>query len=613
VAPRAGLAIAVTFPAALALYIHSRSFLPFFADDSFISLRYARRLLDGHGLTWTDGERVEGYTNLLWILSNAALGALGIDLVDAARGLGLACFVGGMAATSMAASTRPFGAASAGAAALLFALSGPVAAWTVGGLEQPLVVLLLLVALASVEWGFARREGPWSDRIAGVALALLCLTRPDSPLFVAGVFFGLCVAVGPRAAARRAGCLVALPAAAVIAQLAFRLGYYGDYVPNTARVKLQPNMDRFREGAAYLRAGLDAYWVVFAAALAASAAVLGFGRGARRRLGLVWFPMLLWAAYVVFIGGDIFPGRRHLVVLLALAYVAIARGLALAFAGGTLARSAACVALIVTMAGARASSDRDPRVIDARNERWEWSGAVSGTFFREAFGPLRPLMGVDAAGALPYFSGLPSIDMLGLNDRYLPLHPPEGFGHGGLAHELGDPAYIMSRRPDVIVPCMPLGSREVCHQVPWERRLFANRDFRRDYLPMTFRGDRPFVAQGTAWVRRDGKLGIRKSEDTIVLPASSLAAYGGVVVLDDERRPVLEVGPRTSARSPGLILPPGTWRFEVVAPHGSSLAVVPATVAGPTRRRLVIQNPSPRPEALARVVGRRVGGGAPAP
>ena len=30
------------------------------ADDAYISLRYAHRLMNGQGLTWTDGERVEG-------------------------------------------------------------------------------------------------------------------------------------------------------------------------------------------------------------------------------------------------------------------------------------------------------------------------------------------------------------------------------------------------------------------------------------------------------------------------------------------------------------------------------------------------------------------------
>src|SRR5262245_5805192 len=71
------------------LLIHIRHYWPFLSDDALISLRYARRLLDGHGLTWTDGPRVEGYSNLLWVLLTALAGALGLDLIVAARLLGV--------------------------------------------------------------------------------------------------------------------------------------------------------------------------------------------------------------------------------------------------------------------------------------------------------------------------------------------------------------------------------------------------------------------------------------------------------------------------------------------------------------------------------------------
>lgn len=55
-----------------ALAVHARYYMPFVADDTFISLRYAQRLLEGHGLTWTDGSpAVEGYSNLLWEIGRA--------------------------------------------------------------------------------------------------------------------------------------------------------------------------------------------------------------------------------------------------------------------------------------------------------------------------------------------------------------------------------------------------------------------------------------------------------------------------------------------------------------------------------------------------------------
>ena len=53
---------------------------PFLTDDTFISLRYAARLLDDKGLTWTDGEVVEGYSNLLWVILMAVAGLVGLPL-----------------------------------------------------------------------------------------------------------------------------------------------------------------------------------------------------------------------------------------------------------------------------------------------------------------------------------------------------------------------------------------------------------------------------------------------------------------------------------------------------------------------------------------------------
>ena len=75
---------------ALALVAIARDSWPWIADDAFISLRYAENLLAGHGLCWNPGERVEGYSNLSWVLSSAVLMALGVDPITAVRALALA-------------------------------------------------------------------------------------------------------------------------------------------------------------------------------------------------------------------------------------------------------------------------------------------------------------------------------------------------------------------------------------------------------------------------------------------------------------------------------------------------------------------------------------------
>src|SRR5690606_14010081 len=70
------------------LALHATTFLPFLADDAQISLRSSERVVEGKGLTWTDGERVEGYSNLLCVLAAALLHLLGMDSILAVRLLG---------------------------------------------------------------------------------------------------------------------------------------------------------------------------------------------------------------------------------------------------------------------------------------------------------------------------------------------------------------------------------------------------------------------------------------------------------------------------------------------------------------------------------------------
>src|SRR4051812_46629589 len=125
------------------LAVHARMQLPFVADDALISLRYAARLLDGHGLTWTDGEVVEGYSNLLWVLACAGLGGIGLDLIDAARALGFVALSAVLVIVAAWAG-RAWPALVSGVA---LALCAPIAVWTIGGLEQPLVAVLLAWAI----------------------------------------------------------------------------------------------------------------------------------------------------------------------------------------------------------------------------------------------------------------------------------------------------------------------------------------------------------------------------------------------------------------------------------------------------------------------------------
>src|SRR3954452_23840444 len=62
------LTFSFVFIARTAFRVGGETFFTLF-DDAMISMRYARNLVEGHGLLWNPGQpAVEGYSNTLWTL-----------------------------------------------------------------------------------------------------------------------------------------------------------------------------------------------------------------------------------------------------------------------------------------------------------------------------------------------------------------------------------------------------------------------------------------------------------------------------------------------------------------------------------------------------------------
>lgn len=514
---------------------------PFFSDDSFISLRFAARLLAGEGLSWTDGEVVEGYSNLLWVLACAGLGALGLDLVDAARWLGAACTAGALVLLARAA--RPHDlrtAVGAAGAPLLVAAAAPVMAWTLAGLEGPMVLLWLAWGgAAALRLLDAGRPTTSALLRAGLPFALLCLTRPDGPLWAATVGTALALALRSNGAPALRALLSfgALPAAAFAGQLAFRAVYHGDCVPNTAHVKVEVGSAMLHAGLGYVGAAL---WAIggLAALAALATAALARTAGGRRIAWCLLLPTGAWFGYLASVGGDHFPGYRLALPALAplgLLVAAAARDVGRAAFGTVLAIAAAVFGTAANVWLSRT----DPLSVFVRAETWEWRGKALGEVLRAAFRTDRPLLAVDAAGALPYYSELPALDMLGLCDRTIAQSPPPDFLPALLAangrallqgHMRGNGAYVMDRAPDLLLfgnpPGLPLPVFVSALQFEADPRFLGGyrcvvlETGERELLP----GQRENV-RSPLWVRIEGRAGVRRSADRIEVPAWLLGAY----------------------------------------------------------------------------------------
>ena len=577
---RRALALALGVLFAFFIGRQARGFLPLFVDDGFISLRYAERFAHGHGLTWNDGERVEGYSNLLWVLLIAPFGRLlRDDYVLAARAWGLLGSVVAAAALPWFRKDRWADLAGGALGGAVVVATPAMAVWSIGGLEQPIVAALLAVGLGALAASqpFAAAAPPdetpaggrgesraRNRRVALSCFALLALTRPDGPLFAAAAAAALAVCAGGGAGARfRLAARLALPTAlAWAAQLAFRVLYYRDWIPNTAYAKVAFTSNRLREGAHYLAHAVTAM-PILAVAPALGLTLLFTQR--RVRVAPALAVHLVWAAYVIAIGGDIFVAHRHAVPLIVTSALLVSEAAGWALEPRPRAyrtrMTAALLGIVLLVGVLQLGRRRDPAITEAREDRWEWAGEAIARFLRRAYAGMDPLIAVDAAGSVPYFTGFRALDMLGLNDRFLSHRRPADFGHGELAHELGDGSYVYGRRPDLIIFDQPWGTADPSYRSG--RELRPRPEFTNDYALVHIKTTEPREERSQIWMRREGVTGIVRRPTEVRVPAVLLASQAGDPA---------ELGPTAVVELPllrgqvfhydGLALPAGRWRAE---------------------------------------------------
>ena len=314
----------------LALLAYLAYISRFFVDDAFISFRYARNLLEGHGLVWNPGERVEGYSNFLWVLELAAIWAVtGVPPEDAARWLSVAYTAATLGAMAWWAWRLP-GLRERGLvwwmALALLCSSATFALWTsAGGLETRQFTFFVLLAVVALTAHRGSRRGL---AVASLSLALAALTRPEGPLIAACCFAWWAIQEAASAGAERPGSggvrawalglmrrmdwrgalWLALPFALIVgAHFLWRFSYYGEWLPNTYYAKfVRPWWD---VGLRYLAAaGLETglYLLLPLTAWAA------WARWRERRDLAYGLPLLIiapHAAHIARVGGDVYQWR----------------------------------------------------------------------------------------------------------------------------------------------------------------------------------------------------------------------------------------------------------------------------------------------------------------
>jgi hypothetical protein len=474
-----------------------------------ISMRYARNLAEGAGPVWNVGERVEGYTNFGWMLVMAAVHAAGAPDATAAWWVrlvawGLACAVLWLTARLLAVLSVEGWLAFA--ALLALALSADLVYWAVNGFETTLLTAVFLWALLR-----AVREAPaggatWTTFfIAG----LLPVIRADALDLTASVVL-VAVALRPRPLPWRAAAAL-VP---VALHVAWRLAYYGDWLPNTFYLKVAGRSGLWLAGLGYAKLFAEAYAAATVLALVAAVVTRS------RLLRVLALLPVAGVARVACTGADIFDHYRFLAPYLPVVLAAAAAGIdEVAAAAPAARRSLAAVLAAVTIASSGIQGRSRLAELRSVNGSPAQTTVVGVLIARHA----RPesSIAVLAAGCVGYFSRRPAIDLLGKSDRHvarLAVHPFQPTGHNRFDFE-----WSLGRAPDLVsafgtiegVTLAEAAATVAGHEAArdaWDVRLVLSPTFRRLYrahpVPVAYllhqnlvfvRSDSPELARLHAW------------------------------------------------------------------------------------------------------------------
>jgi len=486
------LSLLLAYAVYVGIYIYQTSFIAenirYFVlfDDAMISMRYAKNLADGFGLVWNPGEApVEGYTNPLWVILMAFFHLFPISAPKLSLAIQISgalflftnlIFVKKITQTITDRFLLPL------LAVLLTAFYTPLNNWGLQGMEVSALVLLLSAAtwklLDDVQ---SEKFTPWPYLILGFST----LVRIDMAVSYL-VILGFAFLFVPKYRRQHIFWGLSTLAFFLAIQTIFRLWYYGEPVPNTFYLKMGglSLSQRIERGIRVLFEFVwDMNWVLF---------LLPFGGVILRRdRQSILLALLVTGqmAYSVYVGGDAWEHKgganRYIAVALPLFFVLFSlaldqivqavsqtiQNIKLRFKVEHLSNIIIIGISLLGLANFNFIQQdsrylkrwlllRPPIFIEGNKDAVHIALAVKKVTSPQA------QIAVVTAGAIPYFSERPALDLLGKNDAYiahLPSHSPDKLEDVRPGHMKWDYDYSIGElKPDMVLQLW--GDKEIAYE-----------------------------------------------------------------------------------------------------------------------------------------------------
>jgi arabinofuranosyltransferase len=434
-------------------------------DDTYISLRYAENFAAGKGLVFNSGERVEGYTCFLWVILLGLVGKLNLSLVFFSKAFSLLAGIGTVLLLKSFSEKFLYCPKSSFFVIqfpiFFLLLNFPFIYWSFTGMETSLYLLFLLLSAFFLLLGSqTAKPGDWRFLISSFFLALAALTRPEAyVIFPINLLFLMILG-------RRDSMWLNLFYYSIIfiilsgTHLLWRYSYYGQLLPNTYYVKVG--------GASFLLAkkGINYLFNAFYPhILLILLVLLSLLKKVSKAKLYILSLVIVQILAVIYEGGDHFGGNRYLVsmipFLVIIAFEEIHKnilGLGEYLANEYFSKYRmffrnflTTLILFLFCYGTFLFSffwisNGNTAIYEVKAAK-EWANV--GKWLKQRANEKMDVLATPVAGAMPFFSELRTIDMLGLNDFHI-AHKKVKMGTGYTGHEKYDNAYVLAQKPTYI-------------------------------------------------------------------------------------------------------------------------------------------------------------------
>ncbi|TCV82512.1 glycosyltransferase family 39 protein [Sulfurirhabdus autotrophica] len=409
----------------------------FGSDDAYISYRYAKNLFDGYGLVFNPNEYVEGYSNFLYTLlltpafwlPQLPIYIYSLTLNAILLALAIAIFHHKL--------KKQFSEQQSIVGSTLLAANPFIWANAATGLETMLVLVTTLLIWVSVDTYI--KTGKRLDFFYWLFfVAISILVRIDGFLLpLIGIIY-----LFIKEKHKSAIVSLIFVSTLMVIYTIWRLYYYQDIIGNTYYAKVSGDiLDRVSSGFYFLKenAFRGGLWLYFLAVVFSISNII---KSPLIRLQNINFPLLyssLFLLYLVYIGGDIYY-ERFLISFFPFGIYLLLLHIPSNFKKPYIYIIFACILFIQSIPVIK---DHRFNYQSKKYDAW----IELGLFLKQYFP--NTTLATGAAGKIPYYSELRTIDILGLNDKHIgklknsliPFH---------VGHNKYDPQYVFSLKPDLI-------------------------------------------------------------------------------------------------------------------------------------------------------------------